>query len=185
MTLSCFVISEQLVHHRKLLPSSIAEFKVQAHFDFGWDFGEIQVRECSSVHDLVEYMSRYLRRPPIARSRLLSYDGKTVAFRYKDTKSGQTLVERCSADDFIRRLADQVPDRYRHGVHFFGLLASRCKGREYEVFRILLGLKRRTRPRRTPWRKLIWSTFRRDPLLASNGEVMQKIGWLAPLGAKL
>jgi hypothetical protein len=138
------------------------------------------VRECTSVRALVKYMSRYLRRPPIAQRRLLFYDGERVRFWYKDTKSKQRLVEECSADEFIRRWSDHVPDRYRHGVHYFGLLAPRCKGRGYEAFRVLLGQKRRPRPRRTRWRKLIWLTFGRDPLLASNGEVMQKIGWKAP-----
>lgn len=54
MTLSCFAISEQLVHHRKLLSNSIAEFRVQAHFDFGRDFGETQ-EENSSDNDEEPY----------------------------------------------------------------------------------------------------------------------------------
>ena len=40
--------------------------------------------------------------------------------------------------------------------------------------------ERRPRPRRTPWRKLIWLIFRRDPLDTSRGEVMQRIGWRPP-----
>ena len=142
-----------------------------------WSYGGL--RACTSVDTLVEYMSRYLRRPPIAQRRLLSYDGKTVVFQRKDTKSGHTLIARYTVDEFIRRLAEQVPDRYRHGVHYFGLLAPRCKSKEYQVFRLLLGLKKRIRPRRTPWRVLIWQTFRRDPLLTSNGEVMKRIGWIS------
>lgn len=43
MTLSCFAISQQSVHHRKLLSISIAELRVQAHSEFGWNFGEKQV----------------------------------------------------------------------------------------------------------------------------------------------
>jgi hypothetical protein len=138
------------------------------------------VRECRSKRALVEYISRYLRRPPFAQHKLLLYDGERVRFWYIDTKSKQRVVQECSTDEFIDRLADQVPDRYRHGVHYFGLLAPRCKGRGYEVFLALLRQKRRKRPRRIRWRKLIWLTFRRDPLLTSNGEVMQKIGWKAP-----
>jgi hypothetical protein len=143
-----------------------------------WWYGGI--RECTSVRSLVHYMARYLRRPPIAQRRLLSYDGKAVRFSYKDTKTKQILVECYTADEFIRRWADQVPDHYRHGVRYFGLLAPRCKGRVYEVFLALLKQKRRPRPRRIPWRKLIWLTFRRDRLLTSSGEVMQRIGWRAP-----
>ncbi|MGO9317432.1 MAG: transposase [Terracidiphilus sp.] len=121
----------------------------------------------------------YQRRPPFAQHKLLSYDGERVRFWYKDTKTKQRVVHEYSANEFIDRLVNQVPDRYRHGVHYFGLLAPRCKGQVYEVLRALLKQKRRPRPPRTRWRKLIWLTFRKDPLLTPSGEVMQKIGWKA------
>jgi hypothetical protein len=150
---------------------------IERHRDAWWKAG---IRECRSVHALVGYMSRYLRRPPIAQSRLLSYDGERVRFRYKDTETKQWGVEECSADEFIRRWSDHIPGLYLHGMNYFGLLAPRSKGREFEVFWALLKQKRRSRPRRIPWRKLFWLTFKRDPLLAMNGEVMQKIRRVLP-----
>lgn len=149
----------------------------EGHRDRWWKSG---VRECKSIRALVHYMSRYLRRPPFAQHKLLSYDGEKVRFWFKDKRCNQKRVQECSVREFIDRLADQVPDRYKHGVHYFGLLAPRSKSREYEVYWALLRQKRRPRPRRTPWRKLIWLTFRRDPLSAASGEVMQRISWNAP-----
>jgi hypothetical protein len=150
---------------------------IEKHWDRWWKAG---IRKCTSVNSLVRYMARYLRRPPIAERRLLSYDGQKVSFWYKDTETEQILQECYSADEFIRRWAEHIPDRYCHGVHYFGLLAPWCKGSLYEVFLALLKQERRPRPRRTPWRKLIRLIYRRDPLRTLRGEVMQRIGWRPP-----
>jgi hypothetical protein len=150
---------------------------IEEHWDRWWKAG---IRECKSVRNLVRYMARYLRRPPIAQRRLLSYDGQKVRFWYKDTESKQILRVRYSADEFISKWADQIPGRYCHGVHYYGLLSPRCKGGLYELFLALLKQKRSKRPRRTPWRKLRLLTCGRDPLVTPRGEVMERIGWRPP-----
>jgi len=148
-----------------------------AHYGYWWNS---DIRECSAKGALVRYISRYLRRPPIAGHNILACAEGRISIRGKDTRQNRPEIIDCSVNEFLLRLADQVPDRCRHGVHYFGLLAPRCKARAYEVFLAFMGKKRRPRPPRTRWRVLIHQTFQRDPLRTANGEIMQKVGWLAP-----
>jgi hypothetical protein len=161
--------------------SSRSESVLRAFFKYQrglWWFAG--VRDCRSRRDLVNYVSRYLRRPPIALHKILSYDRKMVSFWFRNKKTNRREVKEYSVREFILLFIDQIPDRYKHGVHYSGLLAPRCKGGAYEALRTLLKQKRRPRPLRTPWRKFIWLTFKRDPLRTLKGEIMQKIGWLPP-----
>jgi hypothetical protein len=165
------IVSARPRHQLKML--------FEGHKDRQWYGG---IRQCRSVRSLCKYMTRYLRRLPIGQNRLLSYDGETIRFSFKDKKSMTKKIQQYPVRQYIDLLADQVPDRYRHAVRYFGLLAPRSKGRGYKVFLALLNQKRRPRSRRTSWPRLMWMTFRRDPLLSANGEVFQRRGWNAPNG---
>jgi hypothetical protein len=39
--------------------------------------------------DVVAYITRYVRHPPIGETRILEYDGQTVTFSYKTYKHGR------------------------------------------------------------------------------------------------
>jgi len=134
----------------------------------------------TSKDAFLRYISRYLRRPPIAEYRLLPSGEQEVRFLTKDKKLGRTVTTVYPAREFIARLADQVPDRYRHGVRYFGLLAPQSIGKRYEVFLALLGQRRPPRPKRIPWAASIQNTFGQDPLLDSDGQRMHWVGRDSP-----
>lgn len=102
----------------------------------------------------------------------------------KDKKLDRTVTTAYTAREFIACLADQVPDRYRHNVRYFGLLAPRSIGKSYVVFLALLGQKRQPRPRRIRWAASIRWTFQWDPLLDSDGKRMYWVGRIAPVRSK-
>jgi hypothetical protein len=128
----------------------------------------------------LRYIARYLRRPPLAEYRLLPSENQEVRFLTKDKKLGRTVTTVYTVREFIARLADQVPDRYRHGVRYFGLLAPQSIGKSYEVFLALLGQKREPRPRRIRWAESRQKTFGQDPLLDSDGHRMYWAGRIPP-----
>jgi Putative transposase len=47
----------------------------------------------------------------------------------KDLKMKKWVETSYSIEDFIVTLADHVPDRYRHAIRYFGLLAPGTRGR--------------------------------------------------------
>jgi hypothetical protein len=141
---------------------------------FGW------VKYCTSKDAFLRYISRYLRRPPVAEYRLLSSNSHMVSFLAKDTKQNRRVETNCATHDFITRLADQVPDRYRHGVRYFGLLAPRCGQKSYAVFWALLGQRKPPRLKRFRWASSVHFAFKWNPLLDSEGRRMYWLGRISP-----
>ncbi|MBA3916596.1 MAG: transposase, partial [Acidobacteriales bacterium] len=146
----------------------------QEHHDRWWS---ARVDYHRSNGAFLRYISRYLCRPPLAEYRLRSSEDQSVSFLAKDKKLNRLITITYTTGDFIAGLADQVPDHYRHGVRYFGLLAPRCKS--YVVFWKLLSQVRRPRPRRISWAESIRRTFGRDPLLDSTGHRMYRVSRIA------
>jgi hypothetical protein len=115
------------------------------------------------------YAARYVRRPPIAKWRLRKVTDREVP------RSKRLVPTRCRLPEFARLLAAHVPDRYRHAIRYFGLLAPRAKGQTHAALFVLPGEKRRPRPQRLSWRSSLLKYFGRDPLIDSHGQEMQ---WL-------
>lgn len=156
--------------------------QIEEHRDHWWS---IKVDYFNSKGAFLRYISRYLRRPPLAEYRLLpSGNNQEVCFLTKDRKLGRTVTTTCTTQEFIGRLADQVPDRYRHGVRYFGLLAPQSICKSYEVFLALLGQRRPPQPKRIRWATSIQKIFGRNPLLDSDGQRMYWAGRVSPAKAK-
>lgn len=149
----------------------------ESHHDrpwIGW------VDHCASRDAILRYISRYLRRPPVAEYRLLSSNSQRVSFLAKDTKHNRRVETEYATPDFISRLADQVPDRYRHSVRYFGLLAPRCGQKSNAVFRALLGQTKPPRLKRFRWASSVHYAFKRNPLLDSEGRRMYWLRRISP-----
>ncbi len=149
----------------------------EKHRDMWWS---VKVDYFRTKDAFLNYISRYLRRPPLAEYRLLSSNGREVSFSAKDKRLGQRVTITYSNDEFINRLSAQVPERYEHGVRYFGLLAPRSIAKRYEVFLALLGQSRPPRPRRFCWADSVHRTFGQNPLLDSDGKRMYWIGRIPP-----
>jgi hypothetical protein len=65
-----------------------------------------------------------------------------------------------------------VPDRYRHAIRHFGLLAPRTKGRTSAAVFALLGQQRRRPPHRLSWANSLKKHFGVDPLVDGAGQPM-------------
>lgn len=52
---------------------------------------------------------------------------REVCFRTKDLKKKRLVETHHSIEEFVVALAEHVPDRYRHGIRYFGLLAPWSK----------------------------------------------------------
>ena len=91
---------------------------------------------------VLAYLSRYTHRVAISNHRLISANGSTVAFKWKDyrVKRGDRMkVMHLPTSEFIRRfLMHVLPDRF-HRIRHYGFLAG--AGRKDKVARIrdLLG----------------------------------------------
>ena len=133
-----------------------------------------------SKEHFLRYAGRYARRPPIAQHRFEEITDATVRFSLKDKRLKRRVSHECSPAEFVALLAEHVPDRYRHAVRYFGLLAPRSKRQTATGIFLMLGQQRRPRPRRLGWAYSVRRDFGSDPLIDSRGQRMHWVGRLSP-----
>ena len=74
---------------------------------------------------MLAYLGRYTHRVAIANSRLLSFDGGEVAFKWKDYRhDSQHKVMRLQADEFVRRFLLHVLPLGLQRIRQYGLLTN-------------------------------------------------------------
>ena len=75
-------------------------------------------------------------------------------------------------DAFVQLLAMHVPDHYRHGIRYFGILSPRVKNKLYAGLFIRFGQQMRARPQRLGWRESLKKYFGFDPMIDRLGQEM-------------
>ena len=125
-----------------------------------------------SKAQFLRYAGRYIRRPPIAQNRFVKITDREVQFWTKDLKQKRQVITRCSIDEFVSALTEHVPDRYGHGIRYFGLLAPSSKSRTFAALLALQGQVKHHRPPRLTWANSLRKHFGVDPLVDSGGQPM-------------
>ena len=49
-------------------------------------------KQSNNITNTVEYLGRYLKRPPIGETRIKSYDNKIVTYEYLDHYTGEKVI---------------------------------------------------------------------------------------------
>jgi hypothetical protein len=83
-------------------------------------------------------------------------------------------------EEFVATLAEHVPDRYQHGVRYFGLLAPRSNARTSAAVFALLQQQKRPCLGRLSWAFLLKRDFGKDPTVDRLGKRMRWAGRLKP-----
>ena len=135
----------------------------------------VDVQPCASKEHFLRYAGRYVRRPPLAQYRILSSTEREISFRTNDHKLKREVITRYTPREFIERLADHVPDHYRHAIRHFGLLSPRSKSHTFGAIFVQLGQLRRPRPRHLSWAYSIEREYGVNPLMDSQGGRMHLI----------
>jgi len=169
-------------YRKGALRSSLSrgEFQSMLETQHGRDWNVFISRRGSKA-DRLRHDGRYIRRPPVAQHRLARIGVDHVEYLAKDTRNKKLVVVHHNNEEFIDILAQHVPDRYRHGMRYFGLFSPRCKARLWGAVFVLLNQQQRAHPPRLPWRWLRIKTFGTDPLLDSQGRLMHWVGRRAPV----
>lgn len=112
---------------------------------------------------IIKYIGRYLGRPPIATSRIDSYDGEFVSFHYNRHEDNALVYETIPAVDFIKRLIRHIPEKHFKMVRYYGIYA-RHRSSDQKLFRFLSKQKHRVLLSFHKWRNSILLSFGYDPL---------------------
>jgi hypothetical protein len=89
---------------------------------------------------VLNYLARYTHRVAISNHRLLSFDGRHVAFRWKDYAHGNKKRKMTlTANEFLRRfLLHVLPPGFVH-IRHYGFLANRRRTEAIALCRKLIG----------------------------------------------
>jgi len=112
----------------------------------------------------VEYLSRYLKRPPIAESKLKHYDGYEVTFKYLDHTTKTYRNFKLNAEQFIARFIQHIPDKGFRMIRYYGLLANRVRNKLLPIAYNLLNQKIDQATPPPTYAELIQKNFHFDPL---------------------
>ena len=97
----------------------------------------------------INYLGRYLKRPPIAGAKLAHYRGEAnLSFRYLDHHTGKYETEEVSQLELIKRLIQHIPEKNFRMIRYFGFLANRVVGNKLSKVGDALGME--SHPPRTP-----------------------------------
>ncbi|MCP4701466.1 MAG: IS91 family transposase, partial [Gammaproteobacteria bacterium] len=98
-------------------------------------------RPFAGPKQVLKYLSRYTHRTAIGNSRIISFDGQHVRFRYKDYRdNGESKIMTLEADEFLRRFLLHIPPSGFMRIRHYGLLANRCKAAKLARCREILKL---------------------------------------------
>jgi hypothetical protein len=141
----------------------------------------IYISPFMSKAKFLRYAGRYIRRPPIPLNHILKITDREVRFLAKDTRAKRMVELMWPKEMFVDTLGEHVPDRYRHAMRYFGLLAPRSKRRTLPALFALLKQEKRSRPARLSWADLRERDFGVNPLVDRSGQLMRWTGRLSPV----
>lgn len=120
-------------------------------------------KELKEVEATVKYSGRYGKRPVIAESKILAFNGKYVTFEYNDRANNKLSKLSLTIYDFIKRLIIHIPDENFRMIRHSGIFANRVKTKLLEVAEKILMLKKKLHSK-TTWREMYRKAFKTDPL---------------------
>ncbi len=113
-----------------LARASAKEWVVYAKAPFG---GPAQV---------LGYLANYTHRIAVSNSRIVSFDGQHVSFRYRDYANGnQPKIMSLTAGEFLRRFLLHVVPRHFVRIRYYGFMANRSRTSNLSRARELIGDK--------------------------------------------
>jgi len=124
----------------------------------------------------VDYLGKYLKRPPIGETRIKKYDGKFVSFEFLDHYTDTTDLMRLPVLDFMARLISHIPDKNFRNIRYYGFLANRVRGTLLPIVYKFLNTKCLFKTKvYTPWRQMIKNFFNYDPLQCPGCNSIMKL----------
>ncbi|TBL58052.1 IS91 family transposase [Hafnia paralvei] len=131
----------------------------------GGDYWHVYMsKKTAGGKNTVKYLGRYLKKPPIAGSRLAHYAGSaTLSFRYHDHNTGEQATETLTLREMVSRLKQHIPEKFFRMVRYFGFLANRVCGEKLPQVYRALGMEKPEPVPKVCYAQMSKQFLRRDP----------------------
>ncbi|QCI86085.1 transposase [Vagococcus zengguangii] len=131
-------------------------------------------RSRTNTKGLLQYISRYMKRGPIALERIKMYDGHHVMFEYHDKRTNRKEMKTMTAEEFIGALVRHIPDRHFRMIRHYGIYSRRIKSfikkivevYQEKVKKLLINSKQMLKSK--TWAQRITECFGKNPLDCPN-----------------
>lgn len=121
-------------------------------------------KKTAGGRNTARYLGRYLKKPPIAASRLGHYNGgASLSFRYLDHKTGETATETLTQRELVARLKQHIPEKFFKMVRYFGFLANRVCGEKLPQVYRALGMDKPEAVAKVCYAQMVKQFLSRDP----------------------
>jgi hypothetical protein len=116
--------------------------------------------------ELIKYVTRYVARPVMAKSRIIDYDGTYVTFWYQRHEDDKIVIEKIHAYEFIAQLIKHIPNPNFKYIRFYGAYHNSTK---ISIELSKIDSKEKTSFKRSlnKWRCKLMISFGLDPLKCS------------------
>ena len=98
----------------------------------------VHLQHAGRGQQVIDYLGRYLLRPPLPSSRLERFDNGIVTFRYRSHRTGKHERQSLPAHALLHRFLQHVLPKGHHRVRYYGLLAPSCKEKLQHARTLLL-----------------------------------------------
>lgn len=139
-------------------------------------------KSSSNLKRNVEYLGKYIKRPPIGETRIKRFNNNLVSFEFLDHYTKTKNLKTIPALDFIAHLIDHIPNKYFRVIRYYGFLANRVRSNLLPiVFKALHFAKSFLISNvYTPYRNLIKASFGFDPFICPNCSSYLKLSGREP-----
>lgn len=155
---------------RKVLPKGkeTDQFLMELYHIEWYVYAPKKNRIKGNAKEIATYIARYVMHPPIAESRICSYNGKEVGFYYRDdTEPQKVKLVKKDVFVFISLLISHImPDNFKL-IRYYGLYTSPQKELKQMLLDEFGNLNSQSR-RKMGWRDCIIKTYGYDPLICKK-----------------
>jgi len=148
-----------------LKPKLKNDGQIEAMFQKAW-YVNVGIR-LFGVKVTIGYVGRYTKKPVLAESRIVGYDGKNVTIVFTDYNDGGTVRWRMPVFTFIANLIQHIPPRQFKMIRYAGIVASRVKKLYQKKLKPLFRYLGKMVQKLT-WRMRRWQRTGKDPLSCSR-----------------
>ena len=164
---------EKLSFPQKYQPNARFDSWMQKLYTTPW---YVHLQKPSDNHKRnIEYLGRYIKRPPISEARIDEYDGEKVIFRFLDHYNNTIERIKMPVMNFIARLIRHIPDRNFKMIRYYGFLSNRTRGEKlplvYKAIKQVVPKIVRT----FTWRMMLILKFNKDPLACPNCNIQLRL----------
>jgi len=151
------------------LPSALKDFTSYTAFNSWLNFlyaksWVVHLQKKSKDHHRnIKYLGRYLKRPPMAETRIKDYDGENVTYSFLDHHDHKNTSVTLPVVEFIKRLIMHIPDQHFRLIRYYNWLSNRTRAKLLPLVYKLVNQTMTTSSNIT-WQSMFQKTFGRNPL---------------------